>query len=254
MEEESNPVTDKDIEGLMKYAEFRSAYKVSTASKIGSILFGIIGLLVGLVSISANALNLILVVIGGTLLIEGIWLVAAPTYFGLLIDGILIAIIGVWNVIITFINAKITGSTVAVFFVYGIFQFVWGITTIIRFRNNTKSIATFNKAESKKYEKIADSLFTLSPNEYSDMFSFKAGRTWKGMFNGNNVICMSDGEDIYVTPRDKFCFVVDSKKTRNGRNKATMLIDRKRIKGTIDDSSMENYDEWVSQAKSAITT
>jgi hypothetical protein len=253
MEEESE-ITDQDIEGLKKYAVFRSAFRVPTASKIASIVFGIIALLLGFGSISANALNIILVLIGGALLIEGVWLIIAPIYYGLLIDGILIAVIGVWNVVTTLLNSKVTGSVGTPLLAYGIFQLAWGITTIIRFINNEKSIVTFNRLESKNYEKIADSLYALSPKEYSDMFAFKARKTWKGMFNDNAVICMSDGQDIYVTQREKFCFIINGKKSGNGRNKAIMLIDRQRFKGTVDDSSLENYEAWISEDKSAETT
>ena len=84
---ESKYITDDDLDGLKKYAEYQSAFKVPTASKIGSIIFGIIALFAGLGSISSNALNVILVGIGVALLAEGVWLIISPSYLGLLIDA-----------------------------------------------------------------------------------------------------------------------------------------------------------------------
>jgi len=245
---EAKYITEDDLDGLKKYAEYQSAFKVPTASKIGSIIFGSIALLAGLGSISSNALNVILVGIGVALLAEGAWLIISPSYLGLLVDAITIACIGVWNIVIAFVNAQITGSTVSPWSIYGIFQLIWGITTSIRFRKNSKSVETLSQDQIDYYKNIADSLYILSPNDYPDMFSFRSGKFWKGIFNGDNIICVANnGNDVMAAQRNNFYFIVNGKKSHKGQNKVTVLFNQRRFKGTIDDISLQNYETWVDE-------
>ena len=245
---EAKYITDDDLDGLKKYAEYQSAFKVPTASKIGSIIFGLIALFAGLGSISSNALNVILVGIGVALLAEGVWLIISPSYLGLLIDAITIACIGVWNIVISFVNAQITGSDITPWSIWGIFQLIWGITTIIRFRKNSKSIETLSRDQIDYFKNIADSLYDLSPNDYPDMFSFKSGKFWKGIFNGDNIICVANnGNDVMASQRNNFYVIVNGKKSHKGQNKVTVLFNQRRFKGTIDDISLQNYETWVAE-------
>ena len=245
---ESKYITDDDLDGLKKYAEYQSAFKVPTASKIGSIIFGIIALFAGLGSISSNALNVILVGIGVALLAEGVWLIISPSYLGLLVDAITIACIGVWNIVISFVNAQITGSAVTPWSIYGIFQLIWGITTIIRFRKYSESIETLSRDQIDYFKNIADSLYDLSPNDYPDMFSFKSGKFWKGIFNGDNIICVANnGNDVMASQRNNFYVIVNREKSHKGQNKVTVLFNQRRFKGTIDDISLQNYETWVAE-------
>ena len=254
MEQEPDVISDKDIEGLKKYAEFRSAYKAPTASKIGSIVLGVLSMLAGAVILSNtfNIFGLLFLVFGTVILIIGVWLILSPSYWGLLVGGIIILLLGVMNTATTLLNAQVSGSTNNLVLGYSVFLIGWGIFTIVRFRHNIKSVTTLTKIESEYYQKIAASLYALTPSEYTDMFRFDASQIWKGTFSGDTVICMSSKKDIILVPRDKFCFVV-GEKSRSGENEATMFVDQKRLKGYISDSSIENYEAWISENKSAET-
>ncbi len=101
-------------------------YKRLKSGGIGSIIFGIIAIAFGLASAGQNPINAGLAVIGLFLLAEGIWLLASPQPIGLIVDGIALCVLGIWNMMITIYNTSHAGGGGG-FAILGIMQIVWGI-------------------------------------------------------------------------------------------------------------------------------
>jgi hypothetical protein len=92
---------------------------------VSSIIFGIIGMVSGVVTLNNNSINIILVFLGVFLFFEGIWLLSAkPSPTTYLVDGIALLLIGLWNISVTLVDMS-AGGGMRIFLVLGIFQLVW---------------------------------------------------------------------------------------------------------------------------------
>ena len=97
-------VTLQEIEELQKVSNYRSVHKGLRWPAIGSILFGLIAVVSGSVFMEENLINLVLVLIGAFLLIEGIWLIVASNAKGMIADVVALLIIGIWNISMTMMS------------------------------------------------------------------------------------------------------------------------------------------------------
>ncbi|MEK7241240.1 MAG: hypothetical protein AAB048_00520, partial [Planctomycetota bacterium] len=108
-----------------EYAEVRRRLKWAA---IGSIVFGIIAIVMGVTTAGENPLNIGLAVIGGLLFAEGIWLLLTLRPVGLIVDGIMLCILGVWIIFISIYNmTQGSGGISPIFIPLGIFQIYWGV-------------------------------------------------------------------------------------------------------------------------------
>lgn len=116
-----------------EYAEVRRRLKWAA---IGSIVFGIIAIVMGVATAGENPLNIGLAVIGGLLFAEGIWLLLTLRPVGLIVDGIMLCILGVWIIFISIYNmTQGAGGISPIFIPLGIFQIYWGVQNIFRYRS-----------------------------------------------------------------------------------------------------------------------
>ena len=116
-----------------EYAEVRRRLKWAA---IGSIVFGIIAIVMGVATAGENPLNIGLAVIGGLLFAEGIWLLLTLRPVGLIVDGIMLCILGVWIIFISIYNmTQGSGGISPIFIPLGIFQIYWGVQNIFRYRS-----------------------------------------------------------------------------------------------------------------------
>src|SRR5712691_11000070 len=99
-----------DMDELQQIAEYRRARKTLRAAGIGGIIFGVLALAIGVPLLTINLLNIVLVMIGLLLLVEGIWNVTYPTAEGVIVDGVALILVGVWNIFVTFFNALAAGG------------------------------------------------------------------------------------------------------------------------------------------------
>jgi hypothetical protein len=85
---------------LQRMAEFHQERTRLRTLARGSILWGAINLVLGLIYLQDHFINFILVLIGLALLLEGIWFSILPSALGVLVDAVVLLVIGLWNVFI----------------------------------------------------------------------------------------------------------------------------------------------------------
>lgn len=85
----------QNIKQFQGAADFRLLRKKLKGGGIGSIIFGLIAVGMGLAFVEDNPVNAILAVIGFFLLIEGVWVLRAPSPRGMIMEGIVMCVIGV---------------------------------------------------------------------------------------------------------------------------------------------------------------
>jgi hypothetical protein len=124
---------------LRKALAFHGLCRQLRAAGIGSLLFGAIAFFLGASTMGRVPLNGVLALLGILLIVEGVWVMAAPSASGIIVDGLFVAAIGLWNIGISLveIGRHSGGSLTGRFLVFGIFQIIWGIGRIAQFRRYT---------------------------------------------------------------------------------------------------------------------
>jgi hypothetical protein len=126
--------TNAQLEEQQKVANYKLLCKTLRPAGIGSIVFGIVGIGMGFATMEDNPLNAGLAIIGFFLLVEGVWIAAAPSPPGLIVDGIALIILGLWNIGIT-----LGGNGGAGMFLFlGIWQIVLGGKSFARYGRFSK--------------------------------------------------------------------------------------------------------------------
>jgi hypothetical protein len=120
------------LQGASNYTLLRQTLR---PAGIGSIVFGLIAMAIGFASMEENPINALLGIIGIFLLVEGIWIVTAPSPAGILVDGIALLVVGLWNVIVTM---SASGGGHPIFFLLGVWQIVGGFKSFGRYGHFSK--------------------------------------------------------------------------------------------------------------------
>jgi hypothetical protein len=121
---------------LRKALAFYGLYRQLRGAGIGSLLFGVIAFFLGASTMGQVPINGLLALLGLLLIVEGVWVIAAPSATGIIVDGLFVAAIGIWNVVISLveIGGSSGGSLTGRFLIFGIFQISWGIGRINQYK------------------------------------------------------------------------------------------------------------------------
>lgn len=121
---------------LRKALAFQGLYRQLRAAGIGSLLFGAIAFFLGISTMRQVPINGVLALLGLLLVAEGVWVIAAPSASGIVVDGVFVTVIGAWNIVLSLaeIGRNSGGPYTGRFLVIGIFQIAWGIRRIAQYR------------------------------------------------------------------------------------------------------------------------
>jgi len=134
-----------------------------------------------------NPINAVLGLIGLFLLVEGIWIVSAPTSTGMIVDGIALLILGAWNIFITIANSAAgSGGGPHFFAILGVWQIIWGFQSFGRYKRF--SVMPMKKPSEEILRQIDGLVKTITKakvKEQPDLVEFQtktftARQAWKG--------------------------------------------------------------------------
>jgi hypothetical protein len=155
-----------------------------------------------MVTFSNDPISWVLLLLGFSLIAEGTWICIKPSPMGILVDGIFLLIIGIWNIVVTvndfilwsqFIRRNplsYVSSPSTVFIIIGMWQIVWFVSRVKRFRRFSGKIREKPSEETiNKVDAITDSIKNVKFDESNDLIEFTgAGTNWKGRLFGNIVV------------------------------------------------------------------
>jgi hypothetical protein len=101
---------EHDLAALQKTADYHVVRKKLRQSAIGSLIFGGLAVAIGVMLLNESILNLLLVVIGILLLAVGVINLFRPTPEGIIIDGISLMIVALWNIVFVALPGLIFGG------------------------------------------------------------------------------------------------------------------------------------------------
>ena len=188
-----------DLGRLQQVANYSGARKTLRTGAIGSLVFGALGLALGFVP-PASAIP---IAVGVMLLATGIWNLTRPQPAGIVIDGITLLVVGVYNL------SSIAGGH-ALWVKLGIFQVFWGIQGIRSYARFRSAFAIAPQdSELEQFKAMADGIRKSRIKESDDVIEFTTSaihtHAWKAQLADRAAVIVSmKSAETHVVPREHF--------------------------------------------------
>jgi hypothetical protein len=238
------------FEELQRVANYRHVQKALKASGTGSIVFGVIAMVVGYTAMQHNPINVILFGIGVLLAAEGLWLVIAPAPIGIIVDGVSLMLVGTWNIWVTVMNMA-AGRPSATWGVIGVFQIIWGIQAFGRYSRFSKMPREQPAPVTlKRIDQIVRDITRAKMAQDPEVIDFQVkpfagAQAWKGRLRSNHAVFVGPGgKDIIFARTKEVLFNREGKVLLGKTLKAKFKIAGRSFNGTISPESFARYEEW----------
>jgi hypothetical protein len=238
------------LEELQKVADYRSVRKTLRPAGIGSIIFGVLALAMGIALAEENPLNILLALIGLFLLIEGIWLTASPTPIGMILDGVALGILGIWNIFVTIANAAAGSGGGTMVAALGALQIWWGIQSFRRYSRFKNVSAEKLPEESVRYvDDFVKGIAKAKPSNEPDVIQFQISNAqppvWKArLMTGAAVLVAANGQEAVFAKKDDVNVTTEGKVLLGRNLKALLQFGDRNFKGSIAPELFERYEVW----------
>jgi len=220
---------------------------------IGSIFFGMLAIFMGYNSIDNDPLNIVLLFLGFFLIVEGFYVVASPSVGGLILEGIALCSVGIWNIIISIMNLFYSGgySGLSIFFLLGCLQSYWGIKSFVRYtRYSKRDIHKPPDELLKKVKKLVNSTIKADPNKEPDVMIFNVSgilspEIWKSKLIDDIALFVAQNKStvIFATKND-VSFVGNGKNSSLKQVPVSISIGQHNFKGVMPAESYARYESW----------
>jgi hypothetical protein len=231
---------------------YRTLPRLLRGPGIGSIVFGIIGIVVGAATLEDNGVNAILILLGIFLTVEGVWLLVSPSPAGMIVDGFALIALGVWNIFVTISNASSGGPGGFAFL--ALFQIIWGFKSFARYRKfSSLPLARPDEPGSKWLDAALKS--AVSENAGSDVIRFrvkekKSLHDFRGkLLDDFGLFFDMNQRLIIVASRDASRITLMGTPAPGGTNPAGFNFAGRTWEGQIDMQNWERFNQWKTAAK-----
>lgn len=195
-------------EELKKVSYYRASQRILNWAGAISIICGVLSLYRDIGSGGKHPLHIISILIGCLLLVSGVWILITKKIVGLIVFGLMLLIIALWNLGISFYEMQ--GDAVSIssflYFGLGIVQIVWSIQMFLRYRQLKKA---FLQPPSEKtitmVDEIISSIQKAKPEESADIIEFRSkgfttDQTWRGKLGAETAlfITVRDAEPLFL--------------------------------------------------------
>lgn len=233
---------------LQRAADFRSVRKRLKPAAIGSILFGVIAIGLGMASLEESALNAFLVLLGLFLLGEGIWLLVQPTPVGMIVDGVALCLIGLWNLLVTIANMQSGAGGFRGFAALGVFQIIWGIQSFRRYgRFAHLGGGTASTEAIQRVDAVVAGIAEASMKTSADIIEFTASnRQWKGRLAPDLGVFVAGAEDEVVLAGKGEVIITPQEPVAGKAFQATFQLGPHSHKGSLSPEAYQRYQTWRS--------
>ena len=241
---------DAQLDELQKICNYRLVRKSLRPAGIGSIIFGLIAIAMGFGSMDEAPINAVLGLIGIFLLGEGI--VSAPRPGGMIVDGIALVILGVWNILITISNAKSGGGGGFHFFaIIGVWQIIWGCQSFGRYARVSQMAMIKPTDEAlKKIDDMVKKVLKAKTRDTPDVIEFQgkgmgAQSLWKAQLSQDSAVFVQvGGQDVVFTRKDQVHIETQGKVLIGKALNAEFRFSDRVLKGTIAPDLFDRYEAW----------
>ncbi len=252
--------SDPEFEDLQRVASYRELLKTLRPRGIGSIIWGLIAIGLGLAAMDASRLNVILAVIGVFLIIEGIWALVAPAPVGMMIDGIALLLLGVWNLATTILDMSAGRDASPMFLVLGILQLGWAGQGFAKYAHFSKILSReASPLAVQKFDQLLHDLESASMTSDAALVEFVTSapaRLWKGQLrNIGGLFAMHSGRklsryrrwadgNLLVATRQEVSFLKDGDGIKPDTVRVAISIRGQKMSGVMPREALQRYEAW----------
>jgi hypothetical protein len=243
-------VAEFEKSDLVKTADLKEIWTHLRSAGVGSIIFGIVAFALGVSTAEENPVNAVLAVIGFLLFLEGIWMIASPRPKGLIADGIALITIGVWNMIVTIANVSEGGEGFRFFFILGIWQIVWGVQSINRYKHFADISAEKPSKEAlAQLDSAVQRIMASSAKDTGDIVEFKVKTVfkevnWKGKLMEGSALFVGGKKAMVPVRKGEVKLKLRGDFSRAEIQKAILQLGTQKFIGTISTESLERLRQW----------
>ena len=252
-----------DMSELQKVADYYSMKKSLKRKGVVHIIFGIIGIIFGLLyTLAWHPVNAIVVLIAIFVLFTGIWALVVSKRSSLLIAGIALCFMVAWNLVVTLINLAIFIMDFPSGPVWSVFGFVWvsilfGLAIDAFGKYRRFSSVPEDKPSKEMLKNVVDIIKPVIKANFQkeeDIIQFQvrdawAGNKWRGRLAGSYVILTSpSGDDIRFVRPENFEMTIGGKVGLTKKRKASFTIEGHKYSAIIAPGSLKRYELWKQSA------
>lgn len=232
-----------DLIDLQRAANYLMVQNKLKPSGISGIVFGAIALL-GAWGVNTIQ-DQILAIVGLFLIFEGIWVLAWPSVNGILLNSIGIAVVGIYNIVISFLPGQQSAWPI-----FGLFQLHWSYSRYKEYKMFRSMTVFPPSSEAYRFMKsLVKDIETRETETSGNMISFLfTGVVYKAiLMDRSAVLVSSDGKVILVWNRQDvdLARVQDSSEGPNVKVSGSVIHD---LVAVMPDVYYNRYEAWKNGA------
>lgn len=246
--------TPQQYQSLQWAARYRGIRRLLRRSAIGAIIFGLISIVLGFVTLQLSSLNIILIILGIALFAQAALSYILPRPWVFIMEGILFVSLGGWNIMVTILNAAAGERPRSFLPILAIFQIGWGILAFKRYGeyrdvpNDAPPEDMLNWLNS-----MADTLRKTKPEQDASVIEFTAQRQfppqaviWRGRLTPDSItLTDKGGAEVLILDRNGLSITPGKAvMLRKDMLNAQIVLDGKKYKGIISQASYERFAAW----------
>ena len=237
-----------NLDELKQISEYLTLKNKLKGPAIGSIIFGIIAILGALVTL--NLITPVLLLIGFFLLVEGIWVLVSPQPKGFILEAIVFALVGIFNIGISILEILISGDGASIIWIIvGIVQIGFAIN-ILKLYNRFKEmpIDKPSKETMKDIDSLIKNIKKAKPKDNNNIIQFELGNImkmqWKALLMKEYGIFIDIKDEILILDKKEVIFE-DKGKVLIGKTRNLQIeLGEMQLKGNISPENMERLGLW----------
>ncbi len=248
------------LEMLQKLGKYRAATTKLKKSAAFGILFGLSAVatvLGGGEQLPTNALDAVLLVIGITMFIVSVWQLSSPSLGGLLAEGLLIVVLGAWNITAGVVLGARGVEDAFKWVIVGIFQIGVSVHELRKYVLLRKDFPEEPSRETIRFvDELVKGLLARKRKKDEDLVEFQSrpfiGQPWrwKGVLLGDATILATKQRDVIATQKARISLELKRKLALRKAYRVVVRVGDVKHKGTMPKWAVERFEAW----KAAPTT
>jgi hypothetical protein len=233
---------------LQQVADYRTVRMTLLASATASVVFGALTVLFAVMP----PLEPISALLGLMLLGTGVWNLARPRPTGIVIDGVSVVLLGLYNIVSAALVLREggSGSASSLWLKLGVFQLIWGAQSFWRyakFRHAFQSPPT--DSEMLQLDGMVTAMWKAKVKESTDLIEFKVSgfhtALWKGRLTDSLAVLAADGgREVKVAARDEIAMSEHGKVLIGKSLKVKITLRGATLNGHVSPESYERFQQW----------
>jgi hypothetical protein len=233
-------------------AEYRTASIHLKRMGWGSLIWGLLNIVLGTIyTVENGPINAILVLIGLLLVASGLWCLVVRSAAGVITNGIALMLIGLWNLVVTVLNLVLGGPPTFWWAAIGVAMIasaVWGFRQYARFSQGLRHGATsgelamldaFAKRVLKADGEHDDNIIGFQVTSYGQQAKWR-GRLMRGMAvfvqRVTQELLVASSKDVSINPHGQVLL--------SSSLKAAITIRDHHWQATMTPRSFDRYRDW----------